>query len=254
MKKQISIFFTFILLSASTLGCNLPNSTPQQTPPEVQTAAAQTLQAILTPSITATVVPQATAATNTITPTSGPTLTITPTYSVPMLTLREQTNCRAGPGQSYDILFAYVKGVKREIIGYYPEQNYWLVKSPESTTGQCWVWGQYADVTGSYWAVPSVTPPPTLTPAPPTAPAAKWDFNCDYNAGQMQVILTWTDNAVNETGYRVIRDDQVLTELPADSTTYQDLYAFQAGEKVNYQIEVYNITGSARSAVISVTC
>jgi hypothetical protein len=32
------------------------------------------------------------------------------------------------------------------------------------------------------------------------------------------------------------------------------LYAFNAGEKVNYQIEVYNITGSARSAVISVMC
>jgi len=254
MKKQKNIFISFILLITITAACNLPNSAPQQTAPEVQTAAALTLQALLPPSITATVVPQATVATSTITPTSGPTLTITPTYSVPMLTLREQTNCRSGPGQSYDILFAYVKGAKREIIGYYAEQNYWLVKAPESATGECWVWGEYADITGSYWVVPSVTPPPTATLSLPTAPVVKWDFNCDYNAGQMAVTFTWTDNATNETGYRVIRDDQSIIELPANSASYNDLYAFNAGEKVNYQIEVYNVTGSARSAVISVTC
>jgi SH3-like domain-containing protein len=254
MNNKKNIFIAFILLIASTLACNLPNAAPQQTAPEVQTAAALTLQAILTPSITATVEQQSTVVNNTATPTSGPTGTITPTYSVPMLTLREQTNCRNGPGQSYDILFAYVKGVKREIVGYYPETNYWLVKAPESKTGECWVWGEYADVTGSYWVVPSVTPPPTATMSLPTAPAVKWEFNCDYIAGQMDVSFTWTDNATNETGYRVIRDNQPIVELPADTTAYKDLYAFTAGEQVNYQIEVYNITGSTRSAVITVTC
>jgi hypothetical protein len=171
-----------------------------------------------------------------------------------MLTLREQTNCRAGPGQSYDILFAYVKGVKREIAGYYAETNYWLVKAPESKTGECWVWGEYADVTGSYWAVPSVMPPPTATMSLPTAPAVKWEFNCDYVAGQMEVSFTWTDNATNETGYRLIRNDQAVIDLPANTTAYKDIYAFTAGEKVLYQIEVYNITGFTRSAVISVMC
>jgi SH3-like domain-containing protein len=254
MKTTKNIFIAFTLLIASALACNLPNVTSQQTAPDIQTAAAQTLQAILTPSITATVEQQSIVANNTATPTAGPKGTITPTYSVPMLTLREQTNCRAGPGQSYDILFAYVKGVKREIVGYYAETNYWLVKSPESTTGECWVWGEYADLAGSYWVVPSVMPPPTATMSLPTAPVVKWQFNCDYTAGQMNVDFTWTDNATNETGYRVIRNDQPVIELPADTTSYTDLYAFKSGEKVNYQIEVYNVTGSARSKVITVTC
>jgi len=250
-QKQKLTFLSLVLIVV--LACNLPN-TPQQTSPEIQTAAAQTLQAILTPSITATVEQQSIVVNNTATPTSGPTGTITPTYSVPMLTLREQTNCRSGPGQSYDILFAYVKGAKREIVGYYAETNYWLVKAPESKTGECWVWGEYADITGSYWVVPSVMPPPTATMSLPTAPAVKWQFNCDYTAAQMNVDFTWTDNATNETGYRVIRDDQPVVELPADTTSYTDLYAFKAGEKVNYQIEVYNITGATRSAVITVMC
>jgi len=94
-----------IMLIATMLACNLPNTVPQETAPEIQTAAALTLQAILTPSITATVKQQATIANNPSTPTNTPGGTVIPTYSVPMLTVREQTNCRTGPGQEYDVLF-----------------------------------------------------------------------------------------------------------------------------------------------------
>lgn len=252
-RKQKTTFLSFILIAV--LACNLPgaNQPAISVNDQAATIIAATLQAQAKNGgdvpITATFspVPQ-------ITATIGSTLTITPTYSVPMLTLREQTNCRSGPGQDYEILFAYVKGVKREIVGYYPQENYWLVKSPESSTGECWVWGKYADVTGSYWAVASVTPPPTATQTLPQAPAVKWKFNCDYAASQMEVAFTWTDNATNETGYRVIRDDKSIIELPANTTAYDDKYVFASGEKVLYQVEVYNITGSTRSAVIPVTC
>jgi len=255
MKNHKNIFIACIVLIASTLACNLQNVNPQASAPEIQTAAALTVQAILTPSITATVQQQAEVVSATSMPAgTASSNTITPTYSVPMLTLREQTNCRAGPGQSYEILFTYLKGVRLEIVGYYPQENYWLVKSNDSPTGTCWLWGEYADVSGSYWVVSSVTPPATATLPPPTAPAVKWEFSCDYVVGQMEVSLTWTDNAANETGYRVIRNNESIIELPADSTAYKDIFAFVANEKVLYQIEVYNITGSTRSAVISVTC
>jgi len=245
-----------IILILAMLACSLPATATQPSlsvNDQAATMLAATLQALAQNGgdvpITATFspVPQ-------ITGTTGPTVTITPTYPGPMLTLREQTNCRAGPGQSYDILFTYVKGAKRQIIGHYPQENYWLVKAPESATGECWLWGEYADISGSYWVVASVTPPPTATMSLPKAPSVKWEFNCDYAAVQMEVAFTWTDNAANETGYRVIRNDQPIIELPADTTAYKDLYAYTAGEKVNYQIEVYNITGFTRSAVISITC
>jgi len=245
-----------LLLIVSTVACNIPGAV---TPPtlSVDDEAATIIAATLLAGnkngadvpITATFSPIPPA-----TSTTGPTLTITPTYSAPMLTLREPTNCRLGPGQDYAILFSYVKGVKLEIIGAYPQLNYWLVKSVESSTGECWIWGEYADITGSYWVVPSVTPPPTPTLTLPTAPSIKWDFNCDYATGQMTTTFTWTDNATNETGYRLIRDDQAVVELPANSTAYTDIYVFTAGVKVVYQIEVYNITGFTRSATASVQC
>jgi hypothetical protein len=171
-----------------------------------------------------------------------------------MLTVQESTNCRTGPGQDYEVVFTYLKGKKLEIVGRYDVENYWLVKSAESPTGQCWLWGEYADVTGSYWVVSSVTPPPTATIPAPQAPAVKWEFNCNYATSQMDVSFTWVDDAANETGYRVIRNDQAIVELPANTTAYTDTYLFDTGEKVLYQIEVYNITGFTRSPVISITC
>jgi SH3-like domain-containing protein len=55
-----------------------------------------------------------------------------------MLTVREQTNCRAGPGPDYEVIFTYLSGKKLEIVGRYDPDNYWLVKSAESPTGTCW--------------------------------------------------------------------------------------------------------------------
>ena len=57
---------------------------------------------------------------------------------------------------------------------------------------------------------------------------------------KLSVTFTWTDHATNEEGYRVLRDDEVISELPANTTSFADSYAFAAGEKIVYQIEVYN--------------
>jgi hypothetical protein len=255
MKKNIHILFALIFLLSITQGCNLQNSTQPTLSVDDQAATiiAQTLQAGNENGgdvpITATFspMPQATS-------TRTPATTITPTYSMPMLTVREPTNCRTGPGQDYEVVFTFLQGKQLEITGHYPQENYWLVSSTEVPTGQCWLWGEYVDVTGSYWVVPSVTPPPTATVPPPQAPAVTWEFNCDYTTNQMEVAFTWIDYATNEAGYRVIRNDQPIVELPANTTAYTDTYLFDAGERVLYQIEAHNVTGNTRSSVISVTC
>ena len=253
--QQKYIFLSIILITA--LACNIPGTAPTlSVDDQAATIIAATLQAGnengADVPITATFspVPRFTSTIGT----AGPTPTITPTYSVPMLTLREQTNCRAGPGQDYDVLFTYLQGVRLEIVGNYPQENYWLVKSTDSATGVCWLWGEYADVTGSYWVVASVTPPPTATLPAPKPPSVEWEFNCNFATSQMDVSFTWIDYATNETGYRLIRNNQPVIELPANTTAYQDIYTFVAGERVIYQIEVYNVTGFTRSAVISITC
>ena len=254
MKRNYRVIFVYALFVLSILGCNFPSAQPTiSVNDEAATIIAATLQAQAENGgdvpITATF-----SLVSQITSTVGASATITPTFSTPILTVQESTNCRTGPGQDYEIVFTYLKGKQLEILGNYPQENYWLVRSVESPGGQCWLWGEYVDVSGSYWAVSSVTPPPTATQSLPQAPAVEWEFNCDYNANQMDVSFTWVDYATNETSYRVIRNDERITELPANTTAYRDVYTFDTAERVLYQIEAYNSTGSARSTVISITC
>jgi hypothetical protein len=255
MKNGNRTALASLILIASILACNLPGSGEQVPPPEdVQTAAALTVEALLfLPSVTATEQQVQAKPTNTSSPASGPTGTITPTYSVPMLRVLEQTNCRKGPGQDYEVVYTYLSWKELEIVGAYPQEDYWLVKSPESPTGECWLWGGYVEVKGSYWVVSSVTPPPTATLPPPAAPSVqKWDFFC--SGGQMTVTIQWTDRAANETGYRVIRDDVVVAELPPDANQYTETIVLDAGESVTYIIEVYGPSGAVRSAPIRLSC
>src|SRR5688572_11725597 len=167
--------------------CNMPF---EQFPPpsDVQTAAALTLQAMLTPSVT--LLPPSTPSTSTTTTTPSPrvtqtsstdslTGTITTTFSVPMLTVLESTNCRTGPGEEYEVILTYLTGKELEIVGRYEPTNFWLVKSNESPAGTCWLFGGFVELTGSYLAVPSVTAPPTTTPRPPRTPGiVSWEFFC----------------------------------------------------------------------------
>ena len=246
-------------LILAMLACNMPFE--QFSPPnDVQTAAALTLQAMLTPSLTLT------ASTPLITATASPRVTrtatrvagsattaITPTYSVPMLTVQESTYCRTGPGEEYEVIFTYLNGKELEIVGRYDPGNFWLVKSNESPNGTCWLWGGFVEVTGSYWAVASVTPPPTATSAPPRQPGiVEWNFSCGI--GTLNFTVTWADNASDETGYRIFRNGEVIVELPPDSTTFTDLFNVSADQSVEYYVQVHSPTGTANTSIMRMRC
>jgi len=242
-----------ISLVFAILACSLPaTEQPLSVDEQAATIIAATLQAQPTDgdtSITATSTRRVLA---TSTPSGASTQTMTPTYSVPMLEVLEQTNCREGPGQDYKVMFAYLAGKKLEIVGRYDPNNFWLVKSAESTTGTCWLWGEYVEVTGSYWVVPSAVPPATATLVPPQAPAPIWEFSC--SAGNMTFNMEWTDKATNETGYRVFRDGELVTELPANATSFTETVALLADENTEYYLQVYGPTGSANSPIMRLTC
>lgn len=260
---RVSMNFKFqslagMVLILATVACNMPF---EQLPPpdEIQTAAALTLQVILTPSATAeasnpevTVTPSP-RVTRTASADGSATTTITPTYSVPILTVLESTNCRTGPGENYEVIFTYLSGKELEIAGRYDPGNFWLVKSNESPTGTCWLWGEFVEVTGSYWAVSSVTPPPTATARPPRAPGIlEWNFSC--SDGAITFTVNWADNAADEAGYRIFRNGEALVELPANSVTYTDIFNLQPEQSVEYYIQVFGPSGTANSAIMRMRC
>jgi hypothetical protein len=95
------------------------------------------------------------------------------------------------------------------------------------------------------------TPSPTATPAAPTGMKVQ-------SASYSQVNTAWTDNATNETGYKVERSldgatfAQVAT-LGADSTGYADTNV-TAKSTYYYRVRAYNSAGdSGYSSTVSVT-
>lgn len=230
--------------------CNMPGTSAEPSlNDQAATIVALTLNAAQTSTPSKTPQP---ANSPTLAITRTPTPTITPTYSVPLLRVNEPTNCRTGPGQSYDILFTLLPGATVEIVGSYPTNNYWTVEV-QGLNEPCWIWGEYSTASGSYWTVPSVVPPPTTTASPPTAPSiSNWDYLCGF--GNVTVNLKWTDRAENESGYRIYRDDKPVTELPPDSSAYSEVVEVEGSETITYRIEAFNSTGASSSATIRFSC
>jgi hypothetical protein len=187
------------------------------------------------------------------TPTRVSAATITPTFSTPMLTVLESTNCREGPGEEYRIVFTHLADVDLEIVGRYDPNNFWLVNSPQSPTGTCWLWGEYVELSGSYWVVPTVTPPSTATTAPPGTPSIEsWEFSC--SGGNLTFNLIWEDRATNESGYRIFRDGEAVVELPPNSSSFTETIPVDGNEDIEYYLQVYGPSGTANTSIIRLSC
>lgn len=208
--KRLLIAINVLLIGI--LSCNLSAAQGTGTPDLAATitAQAQTLQAPTgTPSL----------------PSATPTITPTFTPSVPQVSVSSPTNCRTGQGANFDFVFAMNPRQTADVVGKDTPDNYWIIKNLAG--GTCWLWGQYATVTGNVSAIPDVAPLPTPTPSIPAAPK---DFNVDFTCtfvatpihNAVHADLSWADVATNEEGYRIFRTDVLLATLGANVTSFED--------------------------------
>ena len=151
-------------LLAVLTGCNLPQASPP--PINLQATVAAQAQATLNaqggsaltplPPSTTLPSPAAPAASPTPSPTARP--TNTPSPAPARLSVSVDTNCRKGPGEPFERVGVLFAGQKAEVLGQSTVGNYWVVRLPNGKV--CWIWGQYATVTGNR-PFPPMTPPPT---------------------------------------------------------------------------------------------
>ena len=133
-------------------------------------------------------------------PTTTPTLAViaSPTLVVPMMSVSVATNCRRGPGKLYPIVGALLVGETAQVYARDPSGNYWYIPNPESPGDRCWVWGEYATLSGFTSALPMFTPPPTptatLTPTPVPG------FDASYDGLVWCSSSWWTQIALENTG------------------------------------------------------
>jgi hypothetical protein len=163
--------------AAQTVIAGLTQNVPQAT-------ATATLEA--TSTVTFTPEPPSVTPTETLTPTQTLTATLvfTPTPLVPMISVSVPTNCRNGPGKVYEMVGALLIGESAVVFGRDPTNNYWYIRNPDSENDFCWVWGNYATLTGPVSFLPIFTPPPTptatLTPLPTFTSTPFPAFRSDY--------------------------------------------------------------------------
>lgn len=175
-----------VALVAAALACNLPTDIPTETPAgEAEIAIAGTVEArvaeTVPPEVTEvdTPVPVDTAIREesaTATPAQATeTLADTSTPSIPMVSVSLNTNCRTGPGRSYDYRGALLVGETEEVVARSTLPNYWYITNPDRPGEFCYLWGEYATVAGNTEALPQFTPLPsptaTNTPTPSDTPS-----------------------------------------------------------------------------------
>jgi hypothetical protein len=210
MRKSVPILLSVTVILIISLACGgVPGAPVPVTGPGtldsnaigtviVQTmdsASTQTAGAIIpveivnSPTITQTSTPEAPTLTPTATLSPMPLFTSTP--SVPMISVSKDTNCRVGPGQAYDRVGALMVGEVAEVVGSDPTTRYWYIQNPDQANGYCWVWTEYATLSGNVSALPVFTPPPTPTPAP--------DFEAAYD-GIESCSSWWVNIQLTNTG------------------------------------------------------
>ena len=264
MQITKKIFIVGLITILGLSACNLPSQSPPDPLEEAEAAVTFTLVALTADQPLATEVPSSTPF-----PTDMPTITPTSTSSVPMVTVSVNTNCRTGPGVVYELVGGLLVGEQAVVVGKYSAGNYWIINKPNSS-GTCWLWGQYATVTGNTAGLPEYTPPPTPTPTitptptftptppPPNAPATFTANKICTPAGPMfnyQFVLLWDDSANNEDGYRVYFNGALLVSLPANSTTHPHVIGPMApGVSFTYEVEAFNATGASAKKSVTVTC
>ena len=176
---QIRFGLIAIALMASGLACNLSTSSPTETPAgQAETAIAGTVAAHITesavPDVTevATIGPVDTSIPEqSPSPPPGLATATTSAPSIPMVSVSINTNCRTGPGVSYDLRGALLVGETEEIVAVSTAPNYWYITNPDRPGEFCYLWGEYATVVGETQALPKFTPLPSPTPTNTPTPS-----------------------------------------------------------------------------------
>jgi hypothetical protein len=167
LKRSPLLLFAAVLAIAALACSQFTPAAPPQDPNAAdisiaQTVAARQTEAALTNPPTATSTATPALPTLTLQPTSSATPEFTPTLETPLITVSVDTNCRTGPGQVFERVGILLVGETAEIVGREPRGEYWLIRNPdEGEVEYCWVWGEYATVTGNLLPLLFASPPPT---------------------------------------------------------------------------------------------
>jgi hypothetical protein len=169
-------------------------------------------------------------------------------------TLHINTNgarCRSGPGANFQEIAAYDTGTTVDLIAKDTAGGYWLVKDPASGSS-CWIMVQDASPSGSFELLPEITSQPVSQTTPGRPSRGNWNYSCDNTT--LTMLLGWNAPTGTVNGYRVYRYGELLADLPASTTSYQETIPFTYGSNMNYAVEAFNEAGAGPQVAWDFSC
>jgi hypothetical protein len=233
--KRRSALMVFVLLSG-ILACDLPGSAPTN-PSAVGTSLAATLNAAIQgtqqavvasysptfqppPTLTPTVTLSGVLPLPSQTPTDTPNALAT--GSLIQLSVSVATNCRVGPGNVYDQVSILPVGKTVQVYARDTTGNFWYIQNPDGSSDFCWVWGQYASVTGLTFTLPIYTPPPTPIPTDTPSPGFVASFS-----NLVACTGWWPEIRLRNTGDVTFKSISIsLKDTVTSTTVYKASNAF----------------------------
>ena len=267
-KNKLPILIS-ILLIVSLTACNLPSGQSTEAPADLDLALTITAQSLLLQPGSFTSTPEFTS-----TPGPTPTSGFTSTPTVPEVSVSTNTNCRTGPGTQYDLIGGLLVGEKAVVVGKNTSTGYWIINNP-GKSGTCWLWDEYATVSGNTaglteYAIPPTptptatstatsTPTATFTPAPPAAvtnlAAVKACIPQVLPIYLYGGVINWQDNSNNESGFNIYLNGGLYGTVAANVTTYPiPALPLAAGTPITLSVEAFNSGGKAAKVDIIITC
>ena len=231
-----------VALVLGLLACSVGTSTPIANPLDAAgTVVSMTLQALgsatpAAPTSTSTAVPV------TATATTKPSLTIN----------TNAAKCTEAPKAGATEVVSFAAGTVVDMIAKDTVDSYWLVKDPASGSS-CWVQTKDATPSGSFDLLPEVTPAANSSASVPGRPGrVNYNYSCEGNS--LTTTLIWSAAQGSVSGYRVYRLGNLVTQLPANATTYTETTDFTIGLQMNYAVEAYNDAGASTQLTWNFTC
>ena len=177
--RKIFVCMITIMLLILASGCTTAAATPNLAATiAVNVAVEQTMAAMQTQSANTEIAYQQQHPTETPTPSATPTSAFTPTPEKITLTLSKDTYCRTGIFAKSPFVALMTAGKTYDILAVDPDNNAYYVVEPNHTFTYCWLWGEFATVSGDVANLPVYTPQPL--PTPTFTPTLGPDFSISY--------------------------------------------------------------------------
>ena len=193
------------------LGACAPSGEPVEDLAAVETPnLARTVAAQVQMTVSA-IAAEATVPAPTASPTLPPAATLTATPEPVYISVSAPTNCRIGPGSRYTRTGTLLIEATAQVVAKNSTFNFWYIVNPDRPSEYCWLWGEYATVTGDEQVLPVYTPPPSPTPSP----AFNMSLESFYTCGVTDYVVFKIHNPTQIT-YMTAQRHLVDTETGKD--------------------------------------